>query len=149
MYRRSSNDSRFSNSAARRGRGQGFRGGDGHYDLTRAMGRLSMGTATQIWVPPLSAFAPGGNEVCNDAKIKEAVPRAASIPTEYSSTSAYLKVNCTALRPTGGTSCGQMISVLVVVPAMANASRCVCKYIRSMNVKIPRALSCYFGCVQR
>lgn len=68
--------------------------GDGHCDLTDAMERLSVQSATQIQVPPLPAFELDGINVVSEAvEVGEAVPPAGFIPTNFSSTSAYLNVN--------------------------------------------------------
>lgn len=97
MYNHRSNyGSRYTHSGSRRGGRGGFqRRAYGHDDLTRAMGRMSFGTTAQIDIPSLSVFAFGSPmlAVAGDAvEIGEGVAQAEDIPTNYSTASAYLKV---------------------------------------------------------
>ena len=96
MYRSSYNGPRTTFSGSRRGsRGGSRRGYGGHDDLTRAMGRMSLGSSADVKIPPLSSFTFGTAEDAVAGRSVEAgerIGRAEDIPLKFPTTSAYLKV---------------------------------------------------------
>lgn len=95
MFNRCSNGWKMSGSR-RGGRGGFQRGYGAQDDLTRAMGRMSFRSTTQLTIPPLSSFAfPSPEEAVagRSVKVGEPIDQADNIPTNYLTTAAYLKVS--------------------------------------------------------
>lgn len=99
MYRSSYNGPRKMFSGSRTGgRGGSRRGYGGHDDLTRAMGRMSLGSSAGIKIPRLSSFTFGPAEEAiagGSVEVDERIGRAEDIPQDFRTASAYLMVRST------------------------------------------------------
>lgn len=92
MYNRGSR--RTTSAGSRTGGRGGFRRHGGQDELARAMGRMSFGSGTQLEIPPLSSFVFASEAVAGEfVEAGERVGSAESIPLDFQTPSAYLRVS--------------------------------------------------------